>query len=329
MAGVDTPFGSLLGGVRVERTSGDYGGLERRPAPRPLLRSSDYTNVMPGLHWRYAPNRAWVFRAGWTNTVGRPNYPDIVPTRDFDFSEVSPGRYTGSVSGGNPALEPYESMNIDVAAEYYLSAAGVVSVGFFHKRIENPVYTRSDLLENVTFDGLAFDRLVTSRPENAESGKITGVEFNFQQQLTSLPSPFDGLGISVNHTIVDSEARITSDPTKGRTDKLPFFKQADAVTNLALFYEKYRVSLRVAVSQTGDYLTGASATPGGQFDSYRLKRTLWDAKASYRLTDRWRLFGEWQNINDEPLANFSGAPNRRTASEIYDWTVNVGVNWSL
>jgi TonB-dependent receptor len=329
MAGVDTPFGSLLGGVRVEQTSGDYGGLERRPSPRPLRRSSDYTNAMPGLHWRYAPNRAWVFRAGWTNTVGRPNYPDIVPTRDFDFSEVSPGRYTGSVSGGNPALDPYESMNIDVAAEYYLSASGVVSVGFFHKRIENPVYTRSDLLENVTFDGLAFDRLVTSRPENAESGKITGFELNLQQQLTALPSPFDGLGISVNHTIVDSEARITSDPAKGRTDKLPFFKQADAVTNLALFYEKYRVSLRVAVSQTGDYLTGASATPGGQFDSYRLRRTLWDAKASYRLTDRWRLFGEWQNINDEPLANFSGVSSRRTASEIYDWTLNFGVNWSL
>ncbi len=329
MAGIDTRLGSFLAGVRVERTEGDYDGLELNPTPQPLLRANRYTNVLPGLHWRFAPNKAWVFRAAWTNTIGRPNYPDVVPTREFDFEEVAAGRYLGSLSGGNPDLEPYESMNFDLAAEYYLPSSGIVSVGLFHKRIDNPIYTRSDVLENVTFEGLYFERLSTSRPENAESGEITGVELNFQQQFTALPSPFDGLGISVNYTIVDSEVQITADPAKGRTEKLPFFKQADDVSNVALFYEKYRISLRLAVSRTGDYLTGISGTPGGEFDSYRAKRVLWDAKASYRLSDRWRLFAEWQNINDEPLQNYSGAPNRKTASEIYDWTANFGVNWSL
>ena len=329
MAGWETGFGSFLAGLRVEHTDGDYNGLELDPAPAPLLRSNTYTNVLPGVHWRYAPNDAWVFRAAWTNTIGRPNYPDVVPTREFDYEEIAPGRYLGGLSGGNPDLEPYESMNVDLAAEYYLSASGIVSVGVFHKRVDNPIYTRSDVLENVTFEGLDFERLGTSRPENAEAGRITGVEFNFQQQFTALPSPFDGLGLSLNHTIVNSSVRITSDPTQGRTDKLPFFKQADDISNVALFYEKYRVSLRVAVSRTGDYLTGISGTPGGEFDSYRASRTLWDAKASYRVSDRWRLFAEWQNINDEPLANYSGSPDRITASEIYDWTMNFGFNWSL
>lgn len=329
MSGVDTRFGSFLAGVRIERTEGDYNGLELNPTPQPLLRSNSYTTLLPGVHWRFAPNRAWVLRASWTNTLGRPNYPDVVPTRDYDFDEVAPGRFIGSLSGGNPALEPYESMNFDAAAEYYLSASGILSVGIFHKRIDNPIYSRGDLLENVTFEGRTFERLSTSRPENAESGEITGVEFNLQQQFTALPSPFDGLGVSLNHTIVDSEVQITSDPTQGRTDKLPFFKQADTISNFALFYEKYRVSVRVAVSRTGDYLTGISGTPGGQFDSYRTQRTLWDAKATYRLSDRWRLFGEWQNLNDEPLANYSGNSARVTAYEAYDWTVNFGVNWSL
>lgn len=329
MAGLDTRYGSFLAGVRVEQTQGDYNGLELRPTRQPLLRSNEYTNVLPGLHWRFAPNRAWVFRASWTNTLGRPNYPDIVPTRDFDFEEIAPGRFLGSLSGGNPDLDPYESMNFDAAAEYYLSASGILSVGLFHKRIDNPIYSRGDLLENVTFEGRTFERLSTSRPENADSGKITGVEFNIQLQFTALPSPFDGLGIALNHTIVDSEVQITSNPTEGRTDKLPFFKQADSISNLALFYEKYRVSLRLAVSRTGGYFTGISGTPGGQFDSFRTERTLWDAKVSYRLTDRWRLFGEWQNINDEPLSNYSGSTARVTAREIYNWTLNFGVNWSL
>ena len=329
MAGVDTRFGSFLTGVRLEHTDGDYNGLELRPSPQPLRRSNTYTNVLPGLHWRFAPDRAWVLRSSWTNTIGRPNFPDIVPTRDFNFEEIAANRFLGSLSGGNPDLKPYESMNFDIAAEYYLSASGLISVGVFHKRIDNPIYTRGDLLENITFESRTFERLSTSRPENADSGKITGVEFNFQQQFTALPSPFDGLGFSLNHTIVDSEVQITSNPTLGRTDKLPFFKQADTISNVALFYEKYRVSLRLAVSRTGDYLTGISGTPGGEFDSYRTERTLWDAKATYRLSDRWRLFGEWQNINDEPLANYSGSPGRVTANEIYDWTVNFGFNWSL
>lgn len=329
MAGVDTRLGSFLGGVRVEHTSGDYNGLELDPTPQPLLRSNEYTDVLPGLHWRFAPDEAWVLRASWTNTIGRPNYPDVVPTRELDFEEISPDRFLGSLEGGNPELTPYESMNFDIAAEYYLSASGILSVGVFHKRIDNSIYTRSDLLENVTFEGREFDRLSTSRPENADSGKLTGVEFNIQQQFTMLPSPFDGLGIALNHTIVDSEVQITNDPNQGRTDQLPFFKQADNISNLALFYEKYRLSLRLAVSRTGDYLTGISGTAGGEFDSYRTERTLWDAKATYRLNDRWRLFGEWQNINDEPLANYGGSPERVTASEIYDWTINFGVNWSL
>jgi TonB-dependent receptor len=329
MAGVDLRLGTFLAGVRVEHTDGDYNGLELRPNRTPLLRSANYTNVLPGIHWRYAPDKNWVFRAAWTNTLGRPNYPAIVPTRDLDFDEIAPGRFLGTLSGGNPDLKPYESMNFDLAAEYYLSASGVVSVGLFHKRIDNPIYSRADLLENVTFEGRLYERLTTSRPENAEAGEITGVEFNLQQQFTALPSPFDGLGVALNYTLVDSSVRITTDPTQGRTDKLRFFKQADDLSNFAVFYEKYRVSLRVAVSRTGDYLTGISGTPGGEFDGYRRARTLWDAKASYRLSERWRFFAEWQNINDEPLANYNGSPERVTAREIYDWTMNFGINWSL
>ncbi len=329
MAGVDTRFGSLLGGVRVEHTAGDYNGLELNPTPRPLLRSNTYTNVLPGIHWRFAPDQKWVFRGAWTNTLGRPDYPDVVPTRDFDFEEFEPGVFIGSLSGGNPDLEPYESMNFDAAAEYYLSASGIISVGLFHKRIDNPVYSRADLLENVTFEGRVFELLSTSRPENADTGELTGIEFNFQQQFTALPSPFDGFGVAVNYTLVDSEAQITNNPAQGRTDKLPFFKQADDISNFALFYEKYRVSLRVAVSYTGDHLIGVSGTPGGEFDVYRTARTLWDAKASYRLNDRWRFFAEWQNINDAPAARWSGNPGRINGREIYDWTLNFGVNWSL
>jgi hypothetical protein len=39
---------------------------------------------LPGLHLRYALQKNWVWRASWTNTLGRPNYPDLAaPVRSL------------------------------------------------------------------------------------------------------------------------------------------------------------------------------------------------------------------------------------------------------
>lgn len=336
MGRMDLGKWNVLAGVRLEHTDADFAGNEmpfRNGAFQGVRRvkgNRRYTDVLPGIHLRGAPAKELVVRAAWTNTIARPNYNDLSPSRDFDYTEITPGLNSGSLSTGNPELKPYESMNFDLTAEYYLRNAGIVSVSAFHKRIDNPVYTRAETLggtlgdgNTTTFENLRFDLLNTSRPENAEAGKITGVEFNYQQQLRMLPSPFDGFGFSLNYTIVDSEVKVFSRPG----ESLPFFKQADDIGNAAIFYEKYGFEVRVAWSRTGAYLTSLGANADG--DAYQREREIVDAKVSYRLTRRLKLFADVINLREEPLEEYIGAPNRGTATEKYWWTATFGVNFNL
>lgn len=322
---------SVLGGVRVEQTKGDVTQTElptasgAAQAPRLNRFSKTYTNVLPGIHLRYAPRKDWVLRAAWTNTLGRPNYPDMAGSAAFSYAETAAGSgiYTGSLSSGNPDLKPYESSNLDLTSEYYFKNSGIFSVSGFDKQIDNPVFTNAYTQRNTTYAGLNFLTLAYSRPENAKKGKIRGVELNYQQQLTMLPAPFDGLGFSVNTTLSDSEERLFTRPTEA----LPFAKQADKIYNAALFFEKYGFQARLAYTFTGAFIKGFGSSVDS--DSYQAQRKIIDAKISYRLNKHLTLFADVINLGEEPLDEYAGFANRNQATESYWWTANFGVHWKL
>lgn len=46
-------------------------------------------------------------------------------------------------------------------------------------------------------------------------------------------------------------------------------------------------------------------------------------------TPRLTVFGEFLNINEEPLLNYHGVRNRSVGNEIYSWNANDGINFSL
>jgi len=318
-----TPRASVLGGVRVERTDAEFSAFEiRNGAPGRITLDAGYTEVLPGLHYTFRPSDRYALRAAWTNTYGRTNYTDLAPRNVLDDIDLGGGIYQGSLSAGNPGLKPYESMNFDVSAEYYLRNAGIVSVGVFHKLIDNPVYTNRYTLNNTTYGGRTYQTLSVSRPENAAEGRISGVELNYQQFFTGLPSPFDGLGVNFNYTLTDSSATIP-----GRAGKVPFFKQSDRVGNVALVYEKYGIEARVAYAFNSAYLS--SVGTGVNEDGYIDERKVVDAKISYRLTPRLRVFAEFLNIDSEPLREYQGYTSRRSSLEIYSWNMNLGLNFNL
>jgi TonB-dependent receptor len=337
MAGyVEAKYGSdkwsVLAGVRVENTDGDVtqtqlptaGSVGLPPTYNHI--NKKYTNVLPGIHFRANPTKQWVLRASWTNTIGRPNYPDMAGAAQYTYVEDAPpgsGIYTGSVTSGNPNLEPYESMNFDVGSEYYFKHQGMLAIGVFYKQLDNPIFTNAGLLRNVTYDGKQFSSLSYSRPENADSGKISGVEVNYTQDFTMLPSPFDGLRFSVNATFSDSEERIFSRPT----EDLRFIKQPNRIYNVALGYEKYGFSARVAYTYTGDFIKSFGSDING--DSFQSEREIIDAKISYRINKHFTVFADVINLGEEPLNEYAGYANRMSATEAYWWTANFGVTWKL
>ncbi len=332
MAGVNlSPAWTALAGVRYERTEATYranalstpggvfSGVFRRVTGR-----STYDNVMPGLHLVWRPTKRYVGRLAWTNTMARPNYADLAPRRVVDDVETSvgSGRYTGNISTGNSSLKPYKSSNVDLTLEYYMKGGGIVSVGAFHKNIENPIYSGSFIQTNVNIDGRNYDRVGLAQPENAKKGRITGVEFNYQQFFTWLPSPFNGVGVNLNYTVTDSSATLFT-----RADKLPFFKQSDEVGNVALMFEKYGFEARVAMAFNSPYLAAVGANSAT--DTFTDRRRPIDAKVSYRINKNFRVFAEFLNISEEPLNEYLGVSARNSGNEIYHWKSRFGVNFNL
>jgi TonB-dependent receptor len=314
---------TLLAGVRVEQTDATYSANElANGAYRWITGGKDYTDVLPGLHMAWRPAKQAVVRFAWTNTIGRPRYSDLAPIRVLDAIENTPGHWSGGLSGGNPELDPFESMNFDVSLEYYFKTGGILSLGAFHKEIKNPIYDNTVFQTDVEYEGRRYDTLTFSGPANADKGEITGVELNYQQFFTALPAPFDGLGVNVNYTLTDSSVRLFT-----RTDELPFFKQSDSIMNLALIYEKYGFEGRVSYSKNDDFLDdiGASAAT----DIYVRGRAVVDAKVSYRFTSRLKVFVELLNLTEEPLREFTGVRARENDFEIYKWKAKVGVNFNL
>lgn len=321
MLSVDlNPEMTLMGGMRYERTESTYGANERavNGTFRRVTGGRSYDNFLPGLHFNWRPNNKWVLRAAWTNTLSRPNYADLAPRRTIE-SSVSDN---ATVSTGNPELKPYESMNFDVSLEYYLSNSGIASVGVFHKDIKNPVYTRSVDQANVTIDGVLYRTVTTTGPQNADSGKITGIELNYQQFFKFLPSPFDGFGVNFNYTLTDSSAKLFT-----RATELPFFKQSDRIANVALFFEKYGLEARVAVSYSSDYLDEVGGDAAS--DLYLRSRMPVDAKVSYRINSKFKVFAEFLNMNEEPLVQYMGIRSRDFDHEIYHWKARFGVNFTF
>ena len=326
MLGLDFGRWNLMAGVRVEATQADYAAQELIFAGGaftgrtvPATGSTDYVDVLPGIHLTFLPRSNVTVRAAFTNTLGRPAYADLAPISILDEVQETDGSFVASLSTGNAELDPYHSMNVDASFELYLPS-GMIAIAPFYKRIDNPIYDRAVTSQNVVHNGRTYARFGLSRPENADSGHIAGIETNLQTMFTGLPSPFDGLGTNLNYTLTDSSVTLF-----GRNDDLPFFKQSDHIGNAALLYRKYGLEAQLSLSFQSPALTGVGADANA--DSFTDWYTPLDAKVSFPLTRVLRAFVEARNLNDEPRINYAGVPTRRTAHEIYARDFYAGIDW--
>lgn len=329
MSTVDLGRATVVGGVRVERTETDFSAFDvifvdgDPESPAPVTGSDSYTHWLPSLHLRMELRDDLLLRAAWTNTIGRPSYEVNVPFRIFEIDEDDPGTFEGEAEAGNAELEPLESMNFDLALEWYLESGGILAAGLFYKDIDKPIFTRFTEIEDGDFEGRFFSELVIETTDNAESGEILGLELNYQQQFVGLPDPWNGFGVALNYTYTDSEADVFD-----RDEPVPFFLQSDHIGNAALFFERSGFEARLAYTYYSTYLDalGDDAAQDLYFD----KRGQLDFKTSYQVTDHVDVFFEALNITDEPLRFFSGKNSGRLAeNEIYSWNVVGGVQVSF
>lgn len=305
-----TPELMVLPGVRYEHTTFTGAGFEYdgdTEVLTPTRAENDYGRFFPMIHARYRIGTQTNVRAAFTTAIQRPNFVELVPYRVRDGEDLTLG---------NPNLTPTTSQNYDLLFEHYDRRIGVMSAGVFYKRLQDPIFI--SVVQN-TGGG------ETTQPFNSESGRIHGVEFALQQQLSFLPAPFDGLGVYGNYTYTQSRA---TQPGGLRT-RLP--GQADHAWNAALSYEKRGFSGQVSLNFTGSALAELGGDTGPTDDRsedvYIDERLQVDLSASYFVLPTTQLFLEATNLNNEPYLSYVGTRSRPNQIEYYEPALLVGLRF--
>ncbi|WP_231737313.1 TonB-dependent receptor domain-containing protein, partial [Caulobacter sp. CCH5-E12] len=139
----------VVGGARVEHTKVETTTWISDATTSGFGKTNrDYTNVLPSITAVYRQGEALVYRGAIWTSFSRPEYSNISRgesvTRDPATKEII------AISRGNPDLKPGESVNFDVSAEWYPDRSSVVSIGVFHKKMKNFIFTDLPLIFSST-----------------------------------------------------------------------------------------------------------------------------------------------------------------------------------
>lgn len=300
----------IVSGVRVENTVNETSAKvynTRTQSIRPEISKNEHTHVFPNLTVRYDFSEGLVGRFALTRGLVRPNFEDIAP-RAVESQEG----IQLVVTTGNPQLNPAISNNIDLSLEYYFDDIGIASVSVFYKDLKDYNYI---LRTNGTYIN---QPAILVRPENAPKGLIQGIEANFQHQFDN------GIGFFANYTIADADIDV------GRTyagrNKFPLPGQSDYTGNVAVFYEKGKISARLSYTDRGEFLNEINADDGA-LDLYWDGRGQLDFTAGYKVDKNIEAVLEAKNLTNSAGVRYYGNKTRVYEYEQFGYSIYFGVKY--
>jgi TonB-dependent receptor len=287
-----------------------------------------YTDVLPSLNLRFLlqPELQLRFAAG--KAIVRPTFAQMQGSTLLTFDNTGTQPKLGVANngilgyGGNPALKPVRATQFDTSLEWYFDPTASLTFAAFYKDIKDYIFAGQQL-ETFTSGGQTVDFLVT-RNLNGEKGKIQGFELAYQQFYDELPGILSGLGFQANFTYLDSSGGRNSainaldrDQTNGaNNEELPLEGLSKTSYNVAVLYEKFGVSARLAYNWRERYLLTTSASGVERpvwFDDYGQL----DGSVFYGVTDSIKVGVQGTNLlNTRTLLEVGG----RTLSPRYSWT---------
>ncbi|MCB0398474.1 MAG: TonB-dependent receptor [Winogradskyella sp.] len=309
---------SVLAGIRLEHTSiesegnelvfdteGDVAGITK------VKDKNSYTNVLPGVHFKYDVTNNTVLRFAWTNTLARPNYVDLVPYREINNEDEE-------IFLGNSELDPTTSMNFDFMAEHYFKSVGIVSGGLFYKSISDFTYIFQSEDEN---------GYEVYQPLNGDDASVFGAEVSFQRRLDFLPGFAKNFSIYLNYTYLTSSADgIRNEDGEERTD-LDLPQTSPNMFNGSLGYAGKKFSLRLSANFSDAYIDEIG---GNAFeDRYYDEQFFLDFNANVALNDNLSLYVNLNNITNQPLRYYQGVSSRTMQMEYYDMRLTFGLKYDL
>lgn len=277
----------------------------------PASQSGGYKKNLPSLNLRFnfVPNE-WVGRFTAASVMSRPAPAQLALRRSTDIVGLTGSR-------GNPDLKPFQATQYDLGIEHYFNRDSFASVTLFRKQISS--FIDMDTAEEI-IDGQEYD---IRRPVNGtDSVKITGVEAGIQYAFTSLPAPWNGLGVLANYTYQEDKGYSETDPQTGET--LPFPGLSHDSYNVSVYYENEKFQGRLSYNWRDKWLIVSEGRGG--LPEFNEEYGSLDASVNYNITPSLTAFVEGVNLTGEQRIEYNSA-YRYIGNETFGKRIFFGVRY--
>ncbi|MEM9178204.1 MAG: TonB-dependent receptor [Pseudomonadota bacterium] len=293
----------------------------------PVTASHDYTEFLPSAIAivELAPDK--LVRLGVFRAMSRPDPADMGFGRSFTFATddddsdpiTSLGDLITNVSGnGNPGFDPLMSWNFDAGFEWYPNDDTILAFSGYYKSFQGG-FANTIQEETYDFNGQSLTLPIALPQTSDDTSDLYGLEVTAAHTMSYLPGLWSGLGGKLSYNYVDSD-----------------FEFEDS-----RYGDQFIVQLDGSIDQIADGILDPGGLPGlsentlsaqafwgyGDFDmsvTYKYRDEyfqpfvsdgtrlrfvgdvgVWEARASYNLTDNFRLSVEAINLGSAPKEQFA------------------------
>ena len=295
---------------------------------------------------KYTFNEWLDLRAAYTQTLARPDYHQLSPHYNMDYSGFN-------VWSGNPKLKPAQAYNHDLIITLHSNEIGLLSIGGFYKVVKNFTYSTQYRLHKSAPAGL--DSIGTygiggKLPNNGAIvytyvnspylAYVRGFEVDFQTRLWYLPVPFDGILLGANYTHINSSATypwrddrsdysvrppITSVFDSTRVGRL--INQPNDILNAWIGYDYKGFSARLSFLFQGNatsYVGAFSEQDGYQRNYFRIDASI---KQQLPWLEKLETYLDISNLNNQNNSSAQLSIGGFTNEQNYGLTGNLGVRY--
>ena len=302
------------------------GFLSIQPVPGADLElvkaKDDYTEVLPSFNLVMDVDDDVIFRTGIFRGMSRPDPSDLGYNRSFQLNGetdiTDPNDLITNVSGsGNPFTQPLMSWNLDTAIEWYPNKDSILAFGLYYKQFTGG-FEQVRTVETFTIDEQPIDVAYTVTQTNKDTSDLYGVEMTVSHRFSNLPGILKGLGTKLSYNYADSNFEF-EDSNYGSTSvreldgtvtpltigivapgNVPGF--SEHVFSAQLYFQVGKFDSQVIYKYRSEYFQ--PYTSNGTRLRFVGDVGVWEARASYRVTDKIKFSLSGINLFDEPKQTY-------------------------
>ncbi|EAQ27860.1 TonB-dependent receptor [Erythrobacter sp. NAP1] len=324
--------------------------------------AESYDDWLPSLNLSFEVATDTFIRIAAAKTVTRARLDQLAANQNINFNPLScvdtdedqfPDTVIGfappqlvcfNLSGGNPFLQPYESLAFDVSFEKYFSPGSAIIVAAFHKDLSDWIIDFNELIdltqpiENAGFGGIldTAPELATgvfSGPVNFADGTITGIEGTVRVDFGDVTPALEGFGGFFSYTYADAEIEDQA------MNLLPIPGYSEQTWSGDIFYENNGWRAKLAARYRSGFLSEVQNFDGSLSGADAQSETILDAQIGYTFQEEagplkdLGILIEVFNLTNEPFVtqnDLFGAGGNQVGTfpsrhEIYGRTFNFTI----